>query len=376
MQPQESGKTIKTFCVASFLNDLGSDMIYPLWPLFVTVFLGAPVTFLGFLDGIGDAVVSLSQAGSGLLSDKIQKRKVFIWTGYICSSVSRIGYSAAASFFQVLPFRVLDRFGKIREAPRDALLADVSTKETRGSAFGMLRALDNLGAVCGIVVCIALFEKLGYKYLFLLAAVPSLAGAALVLFFVKEKKTSNIYVRLSLKELSLNVRIFFACSALFALGRFSYSFLLLFAKESGVSTGFVPVLYLVFTVVTSITCYPFGRLADIMGRKIIMVCAFVLFGIMCGGFLFLGSYAIPLLFVVYGLHRGALEPVQKAFVSELAPASRKASVLGGYQMMLGICALFSSVAAGILWDTYGMAAPFIFSLGTSACSSVGMLFVR
>jgi len=371
-----AGKTIKTFCAASFLNDLGSDMIYPVWPLFVTVFLGANMTFLGFLDGLGEAVVSLSQAGSGLLSDRLQKRKAFIWTGYICASVSRIGYTISRSGGQVLPFRVLDRLGKIRAVPRDALLADVSTRETRGSAFGMLRAFDNLGAVCGIVVCIVLFEKLGYKNLFLLAAVPSLVGAALIFFFVKEKKTADIYVRLSLRELPLNLKVFFAGSALFALGSFSYSFLLLFAKESGFTAGFVPVLYLIFTMTASIMSYPFGKLADIMNRTVIIVCAFGLFGVMCSGFIFLSAYEIPLLFVVYGLHRGALEPVQKAFVSDLAPVSRKASILGGYQMMLGVCALFSSVTAGVLWDTFGMTAPFVFSLVTSVCSSVVMLFIH
>jgi len=71
------------FSSASFLNDFGSDMIYPIWPLFVTSFLGANVAVLGLIDGLGDAIVSISQAGSGYLSDRLRKRKVFIWTGYL-----------------------------------------------------------------------------------------------------------------------------------------------------------------------------------------------------------------------------------------------------------------------------------------------------
>ena len=93
MQEKETRKTITIFAIASFLNDLGSDMIYPLWPLFVTSVLHANMSVLGFIDGLSDAVVSISQAVSGYISDRIRKRKVFVWLGYIFGGLSRIGYS-------------------------------------------------------------------------------------------------------------------------------------------------------------------------------------------------------------------------------------------------------------------------------------------
>ena len=83
MEPADKKKTIRTFVWASFLNDMGSDMIYPVWPLFVTTVLNANMAALGFLDGLGEALVSISQAVSGYLSDKLKRRKVFIWTGYL-----------------------------------------------------------------------------------------------------------------------------------------------------------------------------------------------------------------------------------------------------------------------------------------------------
>jgi hypothetical protein len=158
------------FSSASFLNDFGSDMIYPIWPLFVTSFLGANVAVLGLIDGIGDAVVSMSQAGSGYLSDRLRKRKVFIWTGYLLGSLSRVGYALSTIWQSLIPFRILDRFGKIRGAPRDAIVADVSTRENRGRNFGLLRAMDNLGAVFGIIACTLLFAFIGYRNLSLLAS--------------------------------------------------------------------------------------------------------------------------------------------------------------------------------------------------------------
>jgi MFS family permease len=143
-----------TFALASFLNDFGSDMVYPIWPLFVTSILKADMAVLGFIDGLGDAVVSISQAISGYLADRLRRRKIFVWTGYLFGSASRIGYAFSTVWGYLIPFRILDRAGKMRGAPRDAIIADISTDENRGKNFGLLRAMDNLGAVCGIIVCV------------------------------------------------------------------------------------------------------------------------------------------------------------------------------------------------------------------------------
>jgi len=113
---------IAVFSSASFLNDFGSDMVYPIWPLFVTSVLGANVAVLGLIDGIGDAVVSVSQAGSGYLSDRLRRRKIFIWTGYLLGSLSRVGYALSTVWQSLIPFRILDRFGKIRELHESVLI--------------------------------------------------------------------------------------------------------------------------------------------------------------------------------------------------------------------------------------------------------------
>ncbi len=365
------------FSSASFLNDFGSDIIYPVWPLFVTSFLRANVAVLGFIDGLGDAVVSMSQAGSGYLSDRLGKRKIFIWTGYLCGSLSRVGYALSAVWQSLIPFRVLDRFGKIRGAPRDAIVADISTRENRGRNFGLLRAMDNLGALCGIIACILLFNYLGYRNLFLLASIPSLIGAMLVLVFIGDRKTERIYEGISLKDLTINLKLFLLLSALFALGSFSYSFLLVYAGEFGFKKTFIPILYLVFTVVASLLSLPFGKLADKAGRKTVLVLSYFFWGLTCFGFICIRSYTgLVLLFVLYGLHKAAIEPAQRAFVSELSPAKYRASVLGAFQMIVGLCALPSSVIAGLLWLNLEVSAPFYFSLTLTGLAIALMLFVK
>ena len=376
---KENKRTVRIFAWASFLNDMGSDIIYPVWPLFVTEILKANMAVLGFVDGLGEAVVSLAKALSGYWSDRIRKRKVFIWSGYLMGAASRIGYAISTVWQHLIPFRILDRAGKIRGAPRDAIIADVSTNDNRGRNFGLMRMADNLGAVVGILICLALFKKIGYRSLFILAAIPSLISVLLILIKIKEPGHTEkvIYKGMTLRDLDRNFVLFMILSGIFAIGNFTYSFLLIRAKQIGFQEAFVPVLYLVYTLSASLTAYPFGRLADRIGRKTVMQMSFLLWGLVCLDVIFFQSkIMIFLMFVIYGLHKGALEPVQSTIVSELAPEKFRASSLGTYQMLIGLCAFPASLIAGFLWDKIGALAPFYLSLGLTIVASALMIFVK
>lgn len=378
-EKEKSKKIIRTFAAASFLNDMGSDMIYPVWPLFVTQILRANMAALGFLDGLGEALVSISKAFSGYLSDRIRKRKVFIWMGYLMGALSRIGYAFSSVWTHLIPFRILDRSGKIRGAPRDAYIADISTQKNRGKNFGFIRAMDHLGAVVGIVLCIILFKLLGYRLLFFLAAIPTLISVILILVLIKEKKTKKIklYKGISIKDLTKNYKLFLLLSSIFALGAFSYSFLLIYSREYGFKTSFIPVLYLIYTAVAFLLSLPMGRLADRIGRKSVLLISFMLWAAVLVILITGKSHVtILLIFVLYGAHRGALEPVQRTFVSELSPEKFRASGLGAFQMITGLCTLPASFMAGILWEGIGMTAPFYFSLGLTLTAGILLVFVK
>lgn len=239
--------------------------------------------------------------------------------------------------------------------------------------------MDNLGAVCGILVCVVFLKILGYRKLFFIAAIPSFIGAAMIFSFVKERRLEDaaLYKGFRFSNLNKDFRLFLVLSSIFAIGSFSYSFLLIYAKEYGFRTAFIPVLYLVFTVFASVSSLPFGRLSDRIGRKSVIMLSYALWGLVCLiSVLAKGYFAVLLIFVLYGLHKGAFEAAQKAFVSELSPEAFRASCLGSFQMVVGLCALPSSFIAGMLWDKINMLVPFYFSLVLTVVSGVVLVFVR
>lgn len=366
MKKEDRGQ-LTTFGAASFLNDLGAEIINPVWPLFLSIFLGASTTMIGFIDGLGDSIVSLSQFFSGYLSDRVRKRKVFIWLGYFFSSLSKLGYGLAVSLWQIIPLRILDRSGKMRDAPRDAIVAEISARKERGRNFGFLNMMDRAGAVCGIVVSIILFQFFSYRPIFVLAAIPPFLAFLVVAIFAKERKdhykAGVIHKGVSFKKLDGEFKRFLFISAVFSISVFSYSFLLLSAAGIGFNLALIPVFYLIFNLVASVSSIPFGKLADKIGRKPVLMISYALWALVSVMFIFYHSFIpITIAFCIYGLYRGSIDPIQSALVSELAPKKYKASALGIFKMVFGIFALPASIIAGVLWQFVNPHAMFYFSL--------------
>lgn len=375
---KEERKNLIIFSAVSFLHDVGSDMVFSIWPVFVTQFLGANVATLGLIDGLGDALVSISQAVSGYFSDKLGRRKVFVWVGYLFGGIARIGYALSPTWHWLLPFRIIDRSGKMRGSPRDAIIAESSGTTNKGRNFGMLRMADNAGAVVGILLAMVLFPILGFRNLFLLAAFPSLIGVALIYLFIHDTKgEKKLYKGISFSHFNKNLVLYTLISGIFSLATFSYSFLLLFAKDTGFALGFVPVFYLLFTIVAAVFSLPFGKLSDKIGRRNVLFMAFFFWLLVPVLFLVTKNYfAVFLAFFFYGLHKAALDPVQTSLVSELAPKELLASTLGGFQLVLGVLNFPSSFFAGLLWQQYGAHAPFMVSLGLTVLALAFLPLVK
>ena len=132
-------------------------MVTPLIPVLLAAVLGAGPVVLGAIEGLADAVAAALKLWAGRRSDLWGgRRKPFVLAGYGLSNLVRPLLGIAGSWPAVAALRSLDRVGKgLRTAPRDALLADATTPEIRGRAYGFHRAMDNGGAMAGALFAAA-----------------------------------------------------------------------------------------------------------------------------------------------------------------------------------------------------------------------------
>jgi MFS family permease len=369
------------FGVASFLNDTGSDMIAPIWPTFLTTQLGLSGGQVQMVDGLALMITSLSKLGAGYASDRTGKRKSFITLGYAMSSIARIGFVVATlgyQFLQIILWKSMDRLGKIRGPPRDAIVAGHAKEKERGRAFGLLRALDTAGAVLGTIITFLLFRYIGYSGIILLAVIPSFGSVIVVSVLIKEKRGTDIFKGVSFRGLDWNLKVFLSASILFALATFSYSLLILLSIDFGYSVEQQTLLYLLFTAVYATSAYPFGRLSDSVGRKPIMIVAFlflIVTALWANMFVFNMLTIIPL-FIFFGLMNGALDPVQTSFVSDLVEEERRASIIGAFQMSVGIAAFPAGLIIGYLWDTISSYAAFNYTIILSFLALLLLMVIR
>ena len=374
------------FGTASFLNDTGSDMISPIWPTFLTDVLHLQFYQVGIVDGLALAITSLSKLAAGYASDRTGKRKAFITAGYVMSMVSRIGYIIAYSFVGILFWKSMDRLGKMRGPPRDAILAEHAGQEKRGKSFGILRAMDTAGALLGATITFFLFswfmlilpeQNLAYIAIILLAAIPTLGSVIVISVLVKEKRGGDAFKGVSLKGLDRNLKLFLFASVLFALGTISYSYLMLFSRDFGYTTTQLPLLYMLFTFVYAGSTFPFGYASDKVGRKLILAIAFILL-ILTAAWAFLVEDMVTVipLFVLFGLTNGALSPVQTSLVADLVEEERRASILGAFQMTIGLAALPAGLVVGLLWDFLGPLVAFQYSMLLGLAAIVVLMLVK
>jgi MFS family permease len=364
--------------LTSFLTDTSVKMVYSVMPMFL-LSIGASKTSLSLIEGIAESTASLIKALSGFWSDKIGRNKPFMIIGYGLSAVIIPLYTFVVSPVQVLVLRFIERFGKgIRTAPRDSLIAgSVSNGET-GKSFGLQKAMDNSGAILGPLIAFGLlsFFPGNYRIIFLLSGIPGVLGMFVLIFGIKEarKNKSDLLTHFHLRDFPKRFYFFLFIIFVFTLGNSTDALLMVKANEVGVKVAFIPLVYLVTSVVAVILAIPLGSLSDRKGKEKLLVAGFLVYAIVYFGFGSTHSIkTIIALFALYGLYSASTDSVQKALVSDITDSSRKGTALGIYNGLLGITLLPASLIAGVLYDKVNSSVPFYFGAGTALLSAILML---
>lgn len=375
--------TVVKLGVVSFFADVASEMLYPVTPIFLTTVLGASMASLGLIEGIAESIASLMKTYSGSWSDRIARRKPFVVAGYLLGALSKPIIGISHSWVGVLGARALDRTGKgLRSAPRDAMIADSVEPANRGAAFGWHRGMDTLGAAVGPLFAVLLlsWNPDDLRSLYFWALIPGLISVAII-FSIREP-VHKIEVRKWEKPFRTWQRFdgpfkrYLFAWGIFSLANSSDVFLLMKAKAFGFSTQSVILLFCAYNLTYSFSSPWLGKLSDEIGRKALMVSGLFIFCMVYLGFgLATSAWHFWALFLIYGLYMGATEGVGKALAIDLSPDGFKATSVGMLGTVTGLCTIFASFAAGILWDQIGPSWAFFYAAGGALVAAI-LIFIN
>jgi MFS family permease len=321
-------------------------------------------------------------------------RKWLAVAGYGLSALTKPFFYIASSWELIAGVRWADRAGKgIRTAPRDALVADSVTQETRGLAFGFHRAMDTAGAMVGLIIAAIVIwlaqansvslTKPTFQTIVLFSLAPAFLGVLALAIGAKdvpvEKKRAM--PKFSLKNLGKPFSIFLVIVSIFTLGNSSDAFLVLRAQNLGISVIGIMLMLIVFNLVYTLVSTPAGSLSDRIGRRRLIVGGWLVYAAIYLGFAIAQqAWQVWVLYVVYGLYYGMAYGTANALVADLVPDDLRGTAYGTYNAVIGILAFPSSFIAGMLWQGmgswsgFGPSAPFLFGGTLALVAALLMLF--
>lgn len=393
------GRNIILLGFVSLLTDLSSQMIFPLIPLFLTS-LGAGASVVGIVEGAAETTASFLRVVSGYFSDRFKKRKLFIFIGYATSTITKPLFALANTRPLVLIFRVIERIGKgVREAPRDALVAESTDPHYLGKSFGLQRAMDGMWSVLGAIIALIVFPIFWYTKTFMFATLPWVL-ALIAILFVKEAKKYKVESQKSVKSdeltwwpstlrpdrlglieavrlLPRNLNLFIATATVFTLGNFGYAFLLLKSKAVWLTDYNAIVFYVLFYGVCTLCSIPAGILADKRWKKRILQIWYGLFIPLSLGLIFVQSaLGVFIFFALYGVFFALIDGTQRAVVAELSPKEEKATALGVFHTAIGVVALPAGFLMWSLRDTRGPSSTFLYASIIGVIAFVMLIFTK
>jgi len=365
--------------------DLSSELIHSLLPLYMAVGLGASAFVIGIVEGIAEGLALIVKVFSGVLSDRLRKRKPLVLLGYGLAAVTKLAFPLAPTLGWVVTARFADRVGKgIRGAPRDALIADITPADVRGASFGLRQALDTVGGIGGPLLALGAMAYFAgnFQAAFWVAVVPAAICVFVLVFGVHEPDRAGagdgsepgISWR-DMRRLGSRYAVVVGVAAVLTLARFSEAFLVLRAQNVGVPVASAPWVMVAMSIVFAIVAYPAGAAADRgQGPRLLwwgfvaLIVADLILANASGPFTVYAGAA------VWGLHMGLTQGLLAALVAASAPADLRGTAFGVFNLVCGGALLAASALAGWLWDALGPAVTFYAGAALTGVALLVLMF--
>ena len=356
-------RSVLVLGAVSLLNDVASDMIAPLLPIFLTGTLGAGPAIVGLIEGVAESTASLIKLWSGRLGDRGVGCKRLAVIGYSLSNAVRPLLAFASGWPTVLLLRFTDRIGKgVRTAPRDALLSSAVDASQRGRAFGFHRAADHSGAMLGPLLASGLLALgMPLRTVFLVSVIPGVLVVALLLLGIRESASAQLSAPAPLRWRALDpqLRSLIVAAGLLALASVPDAFLVLYLQQAGIPVFWIPLLWALAHGLRAFTVLKASHWSDRRGRRPILLSGWLSRAVLLAALpWFAAPGAVIALFLLYSTATAFTEGAERALIGDVADPANKGTAFGVYHMTVGLLALPGALWFGVVWQTINQHAAF------------------
>lgn len=371
----------------SMFMDISSELVHSLLPIFMASILGASTITIGLVEGVAEGAAAITKMFSGAISDSVGKRKSLAVLGYALAAVSKPIFPLATSMTWVFGARFVDRIGKgIRVAPRDALVADITPPHLRGAAYGLRQSLDSVGAFVGPLLAVAFMIWLAndIEAVLWVAVLPAFLAVFLLIVALREPESpdhgagpGSRVAFADARRLSRHYWLVVALGVVFTLARFSEAFLILRARDVGLSIRYVPAIMIAMNMAYSLFAYPAGAAADRLPARTLLLCG--LWALVAADLLLAMATSPWMAFTgaaLWGVHMALTQGLLAKLVADAAPVALRGTAFGIFNLVSGGALLLASVIAGFLWSTFGAPAAFIAGASFATLAAMGLLLYR
>jgi MFS family permease len=353
--------TVLGIGLASLCSDAGHEMATAAMPAFLAS-LGAGSALLGFVEGLADGLSSFAKLWAGLSSDRLQRRKPLAVAGYLVTASGMAGLAFATQWWHASAARIFAWIGRGARTPvRNVLLAEATTPETYGRAFGFERAMDSAGAVIGPILSVMLVATFGFRGMFLCTLVPGALAVLSVLLFVRERPhhtRPTVQLWGSVRALPQTFKQYLVGVGIAGIGDFSNTLLILWATEAWTPrfglTRAVQIamsFYVGYNAVYTASCYVSGFLADRFPKHRVLSIGYSFAVIPAAALIIPGDSLAKfgIVFGVSGLYMGVWETLENTTAATMLPPEVRGSGFGILAAVNGLGDFVSSFVVGSLW---------------------------
>jgi MFS family permease len=343
------------------------------------------------IEGVADGLAGAARLGGGALADDPGRRRAVAVGGYTSTAILSGLIGGATAVWQVGVLRAGAWTAQgLRVPARNALLADVVPAGAYGRAYGFERAMDNLGAIGGPLLALALVALVGLRTAIVLSVIPGLLAALAIVYAIRHIDRSATRerqpIRLRVRPvLAAGLGRLLAAVGAFEVGNVAATLLILRASQAlapghgqQAAAQLALVLYTGYNLATTLASVPAGRLTDRRGSRLVLAAGVALFLLAYLGFAATGASLAVLAgrFVAAGVAIGCVETAEHAAIAIAAPAGLRGAAFGLLAAIQSFGNPAASAIAGLLWTAAPPRAAFLYLAGWMLLALLGLLAAR